>query len=103
MTDFPFGSCECDACPVHAVRGPGPAAFDVLRDDKWVKLCTRCDFKGDTKVLLVTKDTDPAPFRAWDALGYALVFDRLDDTEALIDGVLEARSTLKKMLGEKES
>lgn len=69
---FPHGACECaDGMPGGCCMGRGPAAFEVLRDGKKMRVCTRCDFSSDepTRKLLV-RGTDPMSiYSDFDGLG----------------------------------
>ncbi len=51
-------SCNC----------PGPAAYAVTRDGKDINVCTRCVVEP-TRFLIVTEQTDPLPYMAWDLKG----------------------------------
>lgn len=67
MSDYPYGKCECDECRPGWCHGEGPAAFEVVRGDRKMRLCTKCTLSGDKDSrLLLTKSDDLAPFREWD-------------------------------------
>ena len=69
MNTVPHGLCECkDRAPDYC-GGRGPAAFVVLRGDKNMRVCTKCDLLGETKTLLVTKGDSLAPYEEWDSPG----------------------------------
>ncbi len=77
--------CECRQgcqCQEH----PGPAAFLVERDLKQMKVCTRCDLSSDRFLcLLVTDETEAAPFVEYDAMGAMVLAWRLkNQKEAII-------------------
>lgn len=78
----PCGYCECDTCAVCA--GFGPAAFEVKRDGKLMRLCTKCDLSGDAEKRILLDDGTPvAPFWDWDALGaMCLIGMALDEKNA---------------------
>lgn len=77
--EFPFGPCECEGGLIAGgfgrpgcCGGEGPAAYEVTRNDVKLKLCTRCDLTSDrpTRVLLLTEETQSAPFEEHDPLGF---------------------------------
>ena len=72
MPDFPHGTCECTSgFGSGCCHGQGPAAFQVIRDGKKVRLCTKCDLKSDrpTRVCLVTPAEPIQPYAEFDPLG----------------------------------
>ena len=69
---FPYGACECaSGMAGMCCKGRGPAAFEVIRNGKTVKLCTRCNLTSDTATRrqLVTHEDDPSVFFKFDPLG----------------------------------
>ena len=59
-----IASCECrDGCQCE--HRAGPAAYEVARNGKTMRVCTRCDFASDrpTRRLLVTRDIELRPYR----------------------------------------
>lgn len=80
--DFPYGKCECGPeynCKVHGAMGDGPAAYEITRNGKRLKVCTRCDLGSDeNKTLLIRLQDDAAPFIEWDALGAMCLAADLD-------------------------
>lgn len=79
--EYPYGLCECrDSCACET--NPGPAAWDVLRDGRRLKVCTRCTLSGDADRKLLVKKTDVVgPFLAYDAWGMCVVALELVDEE----------------------
>lgn len=81
---FPHGECECRGgcqCEVQA----GPAAYEVTRDGKVMRVCTRCDLLEDapTKRLLVTRNDDAQAYYDWDVLGLVCIAGALSDQETV--------------------
>lgn len=79
---FPAGRCECDG--PTCCHGRGPAAFEVTRDGKRMKVCTRCDLTSDgDKKLLVTRDMPAKLFFDFDPLGaLCIAFNEIKKDEA---------------------
>ena len=73
---WPHGLCECN-CTVCG--GKGLAAFEVERDGRVMRVCTRCDLSDDkNKRLLVTR-TDPFDqLEQYDIIGGVCVAGLLD-------------------------
>ena len=69
----PHGYCECASGIVSlgCCGGLGPAAFEVTRGGKQVKLCTRCDLSRDepTRKTLVQPGESLAIYVDFDVLG----------------------------------
>ena len=64
----PHGYCECNG-PM-CCHGMGPAAFEVTRDGRRMRVCTRCDLKGDAnKVSLIRKKDNANIYLDFDPLG----------------------------------
>ena len=64
--EYPYGRCEC---PEHP-NCQGPAFYEVKRDGKTIKVCTRCDLPSDTdKKFLIKEDQVIGPFWRYDKLG----------------------------------
>ena len=56
---YPHGECECRQWCQCQRNDPGPAAEEITRDGKRLRVCTRCKLTGDTdRVWLVTKAGD---------------------------------------------
>ena len=65
---FPHGKCECHG--TSCCGGRGPAAFEVIRDEKKMLVCTRCDLSSDKdKRLLITGREPASTYFDFDALG----------------------------------
>lgn len=79
--EYPHGVCECDTGVVGGCcLGDGPAAVEVTRDGKQMRLCTRCDLSTDLdKKVLVTKEDDFAVYVEFDALGALCLAGRLEE------------------------
>jgi hypothetical protein len=69
----PHGFCECrSGCQCAIIAGP--VAFEVERDGRKLKVCTRCDLSSDAgKRLLVTKGDPIAPYQNHDPLGALVI------------------------------
>ena len=85
--EYPHGECECrhPSCSCGGGRKPGPAAFEVTREGKPIKVCTRCDLSGDrpSRVLLVQERDEMGPYIDWDALGaMCITFEAADRRKA---------------------
>lgn len=73
----PYGYCECEN-KIGCCHGMGPAAHEVTRDGKRLRLCTRCDLNSDLdKVLLVTEEDRGDVFFDFDPLGGFLIIAAL--------------------------
>lgn len=75
---FPHGECECrNGC--SCARKPGPAAFEVTREGKVMRVCTRCDFSSDkpTRKLIVQPEDPSAVFLDYDAFGWLCIVAEL--------------------------
>lgn len=81
--NYPHGVCECDSGVVGGCcLGNGPAAFEVVRDGKIVRLCTQCDLSSDKdKKLLVTEDDNMDIFADHDALGGLVIVGMLEQNK----------------------
>jgi hypothetical protein len=79
MGDVLYGcECDCDQHPHGAANAP--VAFEVTRDGKRMKVCTRCDFSTDKdKLWLFDKSTPSGPFIEFDALGAVCIALKLDE------------------------
>ncbi len=65
---FPHGVCECNGAT--CCGGRGPAAYEVTRDGRRMKVCTLCDLWSDiNKKLLVTSDEKTKVYFDFDAMG----------------------------------
>ena len=78
MSKFTHGECECRngcRCACYA----GPAAYEVIRNGKTMKVCTRCDLSSDvaTRKLLVTEDESGGEYGRWDSLGLFCILGEL--------------------------
>ena len=75
--EFTHGVCECrDGCQCAGVGGP--AAFEVVRVNRTLRVCTRCLLSGDTeRRLLVTAADKREPWASYDALGFFVITQRL--------------------------
>lgn len=68
--------CQCQR------NDPGPAAEEITRDGKRLRVCTRCKLTGDTdRVWLVTKDSPAEVFMDYDPLGFLVIIDHLSSEE----------------------
>lgn len=69
MANFPYGECECrGGCQCEGTAGP--AAYEIERDGKKMKVCTRCDLSSDSSKKLLLKPNDEIkPFWDYDAIG----------------------------------
>lgn len=69
MKTFPYGTCQCPTGMAGGCcGGHGPAAFEVERDGKTIRVCTKCDLSSDkNKVLLVKESDDKKIFIKHDA------------------------------------
>ena len=75
----PYGLCECDG--VGCCGGFGPVAFEVTRDGKKMKVCTRCDLLTDSsKKLLVKKSDNAEIWMKFDPLGGFIIIGMLGET-----------------------
>lgn len=84
MTAFPHGKCQCDG--PTCCGGNGPAAFEVTRYGKRMRVCTRCDLSSDQdKTLLVQKDEPMEIYADHDFLGVVCIAMRLADAESAIE------------------
>ena len=82
MSAYPHGECECrDGCQCE--HRAGPAACEVARNGKTMRVCTRCDFASDrpTRRLLVTRDDDATSYYDWDVLGFVCISHALSEPE----------------------
>jgi hypothetical protein len=77
---YPHGECECrQGCSCQGI--PGPAAEEITRNGKRLKVCTRCTLTGDTdREWLVTEASPLEPFRSWDALGLFCIVGHLQQS-----------------------
>lgn len=75
----PYGFCECPNASGMCCGGMGPAAYEVTREGKQLKLCTRCDLTADrpTRRLLLTKEDSADIFLTFDALGFFCILNEL--------------------------
>jgi hypothetical protein len=63
-TTHPHGVCQCnDGCT--ACRGP--AAFEVVRNRRAIRVCPRCVGATDVNAVLLVRPTELAIFEAYDA------------------------------------
>ena len=77
MTDYPHGSCDCNSGLAFddgegCCLGTGPAAFEVERDKRKMRVCTRCShLTGDKNLVQLVRATDSTfeIFSAFDPLG----------------------------------
>ena len=99
---YPYGFCECSSGRPEAVEtisdmigtlmlgtkstshcciGTGPAAFTAVRDNKKIKLCTKCILSRDSSSvkLLVQPEDDLSPFTEFDELGAFIIVGRLQE------------------------
>lgn len=76
---YPHGECECrQGCQCAGI--PGPAAEEITRNGKRMKVCTRCTLTGDVdRVWLVTEDTPGDVFRNYDPLGFFCILGHLQE------------------------
>lgn len=77
---YPYGVCECNTCIIGlgGCGGLGPAAFEVTRKGKRIRLCTRCDFSDDKdKTLLVTEKDGAKLWLDFDPLGAFCIMGKL--------------------------
>lgn len=65
--------CECPHASHECCGGRGPAVFEVTRDGKKLKLCTRCDFSSDKKRLIVDGEYPLKTLVDFDPLGAFVV------------------------------
>jgi len=80
--DFPHGKCECAPCRAGWCGGRGPAAYEVRRDGKVLRVCTKCTLFRDNYQKLLVKPGDPIePFEAWDELGTMRIQSELQAAE----------------------
>ncbi len=79
---YPHGECECrQGCQCQGV--PGPAAEEITRDGKRLRVCTRCTLPEDTdRVWLVTKDSPADVFMNYDTLGFFVIIGHLSSEES---------------------
>lgn len=72
-SDFPYGECECRQgcqCEVEA----GPALFNIVRDKKPMKVCSKCTISGDSdRSFLFQREDSIAPFVKYDNEGVMLL------------------------------
>ena len=97
---YPYGFCECSSGRPEAVEtvfdklaaelvgtkstshcciGTGPAAYTAIRDDKEIKLCTKCYLSEDklSLKLLVQPTDDLTSFIEFDELGAFIIKEKL--------------------------
>lgn len=66
---FPYGRCACDGS--MCCGGRGPAVYQVVRNGKTIRLCTKCDLSSDSDKTLLVRKTDKTAkiLMDFDALG----------------------------------
>lgn len=80
----PHGLCECVlGCQCQIIRGP--AAFQVERNGRTLKVCTRCNLSGDRNQKLLVGMNDPMRvFMNYDPLGaMAIAFELSEQAPAV--------------------
>lgn len=71
-----FFNRECYCC-----MGTGPAAFEIVRNNRHMKVCSRCDLNSDIHVGLVASEDDLPELEEYDAAGARSVRRILDEKE----------------------
>lgn len=85
-TNHPHGVCECDNGVVGGCcLGNGPVAFEVVRDGRTMRLCTRCDLSDDkNKRLLVTEADNLEIFLNHDVMGAMVIAGMLEQDKSRV-------------------
>ena len=80
--NFPHGVCECPTASGLCCGGCGPIAYEVTRNGKRLRLCTRCDLPGDIDRVLLVSTGEPADlYWRFDALGAFCILGELRETK----------------------
>lgn len=88
---FPYGKCDCSTGIVSlgCCGGNGPAAFEVTRNGKRLKVCTRCDLSTDQAKICLVKQGDNLDVFSSDPLGALCLTFTLQELSAADEGKIE--------------
>lgn len=89
MSKREYQMCECPQANYSCCGGRGPAVFEVERDGKKLKLCTRCDLSSDkNRKLIIDEKYDANTLIDFDPIGAFVVIGEMataptNDTESM--------------------
>lgn len=78
---FPHGICECPSASSQCCAGRGPAALEVRRGNRTLKLCTHCDLTSDTVLRILPSKDELDVYERFDPLGALCLVMKIRDRD----------------------